>query len=564
MTRLALAQALGLPLGLIERYEQGLADPSNLLARIGVATSTSVEWLVGRDGGALAAPSDAARLFEQIADLCSELSGERRRLAEEQALLDQEEAEIERWAADVDHRAAKLEDEAARLTQARETLERTQEEGAARDATREAAERSISSRVAEVVQAETRIAERIQRADEQARAAERLVATARQRETNLQRLEAELAARETQLQDAERLSTETATEVARIQEELARRARELEAAEAGAARRDEQFAAREVYVAEVDEREAVLSARAEQLAQSERRAAAAEERLREESDAVAGVVHEIADQRAALTRDREALAADREELESQRDENVKEQDRLAQLGLFLEGQAARIAEMESPAADREAATAPTPAAADQVLERSEEQRVVAPELQEEQLVTERDGLDQESASLEAGRRELARGRATTKQAQERLEAERQSLNELVADVGRVRTTLPELSAWGQRVARVPRAVPPAAEHERAAHSDAAETRANQGSCSVDFLERLVDTAAADFPRRADEWRSYVFYLREFAEPTGLLPASFDALVWDVFGPLLERRDLAEAAVAGPEPTTGAGPPAGSC
>ena len=63
------------------------------------------------------------------------------------------------------------------------------------------------------------------------------------------------------------------------------------------------------------------------------------------------------------------------------------------------------------------------------------------------------------------------------------------------------------------------------------------------------LERLVheQEATAD-PETSAEWSAYLFLLREHADHEGVLPASFDALVADVFGNLpglLASRDAPE-------------------
>jgi capsular polysaccharide biosynthesis protein len=52
------------------------------------------------------------------------------------------------------------------------------------------------------------------------------------------------------------------------------------------------------------------------------------------------------------------------------------------------------------------------------------------------------------------------------------------------------------------------------------------------------LDRLVEQRAPEFPDRAEEWRYYVVYLRDFAGPDGSLPASLAGLVADVFADLL--------------------------
>jgi DNA repair exonuclease SbcCD ATPase subunit len=56
--------------------------------------------------------------------------------------------------------------------------------------------------------------------------------------------------------------------------------------------------------------------------------------------------------------------------------------------------------------------------------------------------------------------------------------------------------------------------------------------------NLNRIERLVEVHADDNPGRADEWRYYLLYLREFAEIGGALPRSFDWLVWEAFGDLL--------------------------
>lgn len=53
------------------------------------------------------------------------------------------------------------------------------------------------------------------------------------------------------------------------------------------------------------------------------------------------------------------------------------------------------------------------------------------------------------------------------------------------------------------------------------------------------LERLVAERGDEFPDRVEEWRSYLFFLRDHATPEGTLPPSFDALVDETFGELFE-------------------------
>ena len=52
------------------------------------------------------------------------------------------------------------------------------------------------------------------------------------------------------------------------------------------------------------------------------------------------------------------------------------------------------------------------------------------------------------------------------------------------------------------------------------------------------LERLVSLRSAEFPDRATEWSSYLFFLRDYSDVDGGLPQTFDYLIADVFAELL--------------------------
>jgi HAMP domain-containing protein len=54
---------------------------------------------------------------------------------------------------------------------------------------------------------------------------------------------------------------------------------------------------------------------------------------------------------------------------------------------------------------------------------------------------------------------------------------------------------------------------------------------------LERLERLVAENEARFPERAEEWRSYLFYLRDYVGADGRVPQRFEALVTDIFGDL---------------------------
>ncbi len=66
-------------------------------------------------------------------------------------------------------------------------------------------------------------------------------------------------------------------------------------------------------------------------------------------------------------------------------------------------------------------------------------------------------------------------------------------------------------------------------------------RTGRGAWNVNTLDGLIRQRSDEFPDRVEEWRDYLFYLRDFADVDGRLPDSFDALVADVFAPLASER-----------------------
>lgn len=59
-----------------------------------------------------------------------------------------------------------------------------------------------------------------------------------------------------------------------------------------------------------------------------------------------------------------------------------------------------------------------------------------------------------------------------------------------------------------------------------------------GRWNLNTLERLVAESGDRYPERADEWGSYLYFLRDYAAYDGSIPASFDWLVEDTFSDLL--------------------------
>jgi hypothetical protein len=59
-----------------------------------------------------------------------------------------------------------------------------------------------------------------------------------------------------------------------------------------------------------------------------------------------------------------------------------------------------------------------------------------------------------------------------------------------------------------------------------------------GAWNLMVLERLVNDRGEEFPHRREEWSSYLYFLREYAEPDGTVPSSFDWLIQETFSELV--------------------------
>ena len=69
-------------------------------------------------------------------------------------------------------------------------------------------------------------------------------------------------------------------------------------------------------------------------------------------------------------------------------------------------------------------------------------------------------------------------------------------------------------------------------------AEAAGGGESTGAWNLMVLERLVNDRGDEFPDRRDEWSSYLYFLREYAEPDGTVPSSFDWLIQDTFSELV--------------------------
>ena len=81
---------------------------------------------------------------------------------------------------------------------------------------------------------------------------------------------------------------------------------------------------------------------------------------------------------------------------------------------------------------------------------------------------------------------------------------------------------------------------PAPEPEPVAPPEPAPERIiRAGAWNVDDLERAVARQSNASAEQAEEWSTYLFFLREHASSDGALPPQFDGLVEDVFGSVVD-------------------------
>jgi hypothetical protein len=120
-----------------------------------------------------------------------------------------------------------------------------------------------------------------------------------------------------------------------------------------------------------------------------------------------------------------------------------------------------------------------------------------------------------SRALEERERVLAAREAELRKSEEALERRRKALEERE-----------------RKLEEQPAMTPPESRATQEAEAPAA------GGFNLEALEHALDERAAEFPERADEWRAYMIFLREFVHADGNLPSTFNSLVREVFGELL--------------------------
>jgi hypothetical protein len=62
--------------------------------------------------------------------------------------------------------------------------------------------------------------------------------------------------------------------------------------------------------------------------------------------------------------------------------------------------------------------------------------------------------------------------------------------------------------------------------------------ARAGTWNLNDLQRAVDAQTGATPEEVENWRTYLYFVREHASPDGSLPRSLDALIADVFADVL--------------------------
>jgi capsular polysaccharide biosynthesis protein len=229
----------------------------------------------------------------------------------------------------------------------------------------------------------------------------------------------------------------------------------------------------------------------------------------------------VAERIAALEAEREKLSA-REAALAARERDVVE--KLAELRAAAEGAP------PPPPPDIEPAPAPAaPADAQADAERANAldhrvraltQREIALARRAAESTAREAALDARTAELDRRAEELAAQAAEL----ERLAEERSRTPEPASLPAPAPRPAPVEAAPAAPVAAPPAAGPAVDE--------------NSGRWNLLVLERLINDRAQEFPDRVDEWSSYLYFLREYAEPDGSVPASFDWLIADTFGDLV--------------------------
>ena len=179
-------------------------------------------------------------------------------------------------------------------------------------------------------------------------------------------------------------------------------------------------------------------------------------------------------------------------------------------------------------------------------------RPVAPARGDDQDLRKREGLvDQRVKGVTARERALAERAGKLAAREQELDARAAALEaaerEVASRAGEVATSQRELAdraadiAAGQRELEALAGATPPAEPVSAPEAKAEPalpTRA--GTWNLSELQRAVEAYADPTPEQAENWRTYLYFVREHASSDGTLPRSLDPLIGEIFGEALGR------------------------
>jgi hypothetical protein len=160
---------------------------------------------------------------------------------------------------------------------------------------------------------------------------------------------------------------------------------------------------------------------------------------------------------------------------------------------------------------------------------SREPRTIVPGVDDTEVRKREQLLEERLSSVSARERALAAhaGKLTTRE--QALEARAAKVDEAEQGLAEAAVTPPPPPESAPAPELLPEPAPPAAEPVRT------------GAWNLEDLQRMVDTATGASPEQLEEWRTYLFFLREHAASDSALPRSMDSLINDVFAGLVDRR-----------------------
>jgi capsular polysaccharide biosynthesis protein len=251
----------------------------------------------------------------------------------------------------------------------------------------------------------------------------------------------------------------------------------------------------------------------------------------------------LAEQKQLLTREAELVARERDVAAQLEQANVaayahpaavddvRERslvDRHAELSAQereLAAREARLVEREQHLAETAAPAAAQPGPEVEQRERELETRVAALGHREAELA-------RRAAAVAAREREGAEQAEALERHTQELEGWAAELAARKEEPVPVPVPVPEPEPEPAPLAAAPEPVPVTAA------VDEQPVPAGDGRWNLFALQRLVEEHGVEHPERVEEWASYLYFLREYAEPDGTVPASFDWLIEETFTELV--------------------------